>query len=127
MAHCPICRDNEVNEYLNSYDFASSMTSNKYYLLCCSKCGTAFTYPRPEEISDFYPRADLLFPFHQKTAEQLIKKRGIFYSHWLGLITRLQQFLKPGMKLLDVGCGYGAFLKLAADYGWKVWYLPAIR
>ena len=84
----------------------------------CSSCGVYFLSPRvPEsEIGRYYP---VSYPCYQEDRHPpLVRKLA-----WaLGLAVRkrriIERFLRGG-KILDVGCGYGFFLRTLAGGSWE--------
>jgi 2-polyprenyl-3-methyl-5-hydroxy-6-metoxy-1,4-benzoquinol methylase len=89
-------------------------------LVRCSRCGLAFTNPRPtEEALEYVYSAE---NYVARTASAVYcltgeASRGGFSSS-LNLLTTM---VRPPVQLLDVGCGTGHFLELASRIeGWEV-------
>jgi len=84
-------------------------------LVKCKQCGLVFRNPRPsyEVIKEYY-KEDYSNIFHEEKIKSY--REGIF-RHFLAKAIKS----KAGGRLVDVGCGYGAFLKLAKDQGWEVY------
>lgn len=82
-------------------------------LVKCTECGLIFRNPRPsyETIKEYY-KEDYSNIFFEEKIKSF--RKGIFH-HFLSTL------IKGEGKLLDVGCGYGIFLKLAKDQGWDVY------
>jgi len=79
-----------------------------YRLQRCGACGLVFSEPREPVGPDWYETAAPL-----RAAE----KRSATVADW-----RFERFLDAGLppgKVLDVGCGDGAFLALARERGWS--------
>lgn len=86
------------------------------YIVRCKDCGLVFKNPRPleseilEEIS-----TDRILPEHKKEV-WYDSKIHLFKSN----LRRLERYIPKKGRLLDLGCGYGIFLKMAKDSGWQV-------
>jgi SAM-dependent methyltransferase len=79
-----------------------------YRLYRCGTCGLVFSEPRDPMSQEWYEKAAPL---------RVQELRAAPKSDW-----RFRRFLDAGLapgKLLDVGCGGGGFLALAAERGWK--------
>jgi SAM-dependent methyltransferase len=119
---CPICSSKE--------------TVHKFYLKpvtirACRDCGHRFQYPPPSENL-----LDSIFAGLYNGDLRIIRE---YFPEWEGFYTgrkedlnttrcseilqrRLclaERFIDPG-ELLDIGCGFGQFLQLARDRGWKI-------
>jgi len=103
---CIICGDERLVKRLKPFGGA---------LVRCTECGLVFRNPRPsyETIKEYYKE-----DYSNIFCEEKIKsyREGIFLRFLAKAIKG-----KVGGRLLDVGCGYGAFLKLAKDQGWEVY------
>jgi len=107
---CPICRDKAmVKEYFKD---------DRVRLEKCSVCGLIFQNPQKEmeELSkETYDRAyyDTYYPEDAKY--EMAKKQ---YDLRLQRLEDLREGKKG--KILDLGCGRGAFLEAAKNRGWEV-------
>ena len=99
---------------------------NAIALVRCRHCGLYYLNPRPSSealrrmyASTYYPpTADL-----KKRSEELWGPELPWTWASMALFTDVAkhlQTLKPGGRALDVGCGYGIFLKVLADHGFVV-------
>ncbi|MEE9118704.1 MAG: class I SAM-dependent methyltransferase [Calditrichia bacterium] len=81
----------------------------------CVKCGLVYRNPRP-------PEDELLSHFASDEVSGQHKK-AVWYDAKIKLfeknLRKIEKLSSKG-RLLDVGCGYGTFLKMAADMGWRV-------
>lgn len=93
-------------------------TDYQGFQLCqCQKCGLEFVNPRPnfDELSDkvysdnYFPARDAS---SKRTAESVY-----YFGRQLSNFKRLLG--RPG-KILDIGCGNGAFLDFAREAGWEI-------
>lgn len=106
---CRFCKSKEVSTFLNLIDFK---------LLKCSSCQIIFVDPFPsaslqkEANRELYGRQMVQKEYWEKLPQ--LKKRA------KKMVAELQKFKKTG-KLLDIGCGFGLFLKMAKEAGFKVY------
>ncbi len=86
------------------YSKTDPVTSLDFNLVAC-KCGMAFVNPMPtkDSIPALYP-------------EDYQKDKDVDVAKFRQLLDFLPS--RPNGSLLDIGCGRGDFLKLAADAGW---------
>ena len=104
MIKC-ICCDSKIIE-------PSIPSLNGFYL--CRRCGLIF-----QSEADIIARCNnIVLHYHAKDPHEAvaISKKAFFEFtlNYLGLKINLQD-----KKILDVGCGYGYFLKMALKKGWK--------
>ena len=99
-----------------------SVSGEKFQLLLNKEFGFLETTPQPslEKLSSYYESEDYIS--HTNSKRNLFEKayhiiRNISLKRKLKLINSFQSEEK---KMLDIGCGTGAFLKTAKDNGWQV-------
>jgi SAM-dependent methyltransferase len=103
---CPACegaRDLALVE-----EWRDPVAGAAYRMHRCGTCGLVFSDPRDQVGSDWYAKAA---PLRAK------EERPPASGDW-----RFQRFLDAGLppgRVLDVGCGDGGFLFLAAARGWR--------
>ena len=78
----------------------------------CRQCGLGHTRPTPEDLKRYY-KPGYHGDRHSFSAEHCVRRR----LRWLHQVSGRAQ----GKKLLDIGCGEGAFLLAARRTGWQVW------
>jgi SAM-dependent methyltransferase len=129
-AHCAICDGLLADE--------PCAISGTYHYRRCRGCGTAQLDPQPsaEELGRFYegyhasldrgydryePRTAEDFPAKAALIRSLLRPREV-----VGAAQRVSQSTAPGSvqseaqpRLLDVGCGSGAFLRTATESGFR--------
>lgn len=117
---CPVCGNGAFSLYLTCEDYLVS--NQKFTIQQCKKCGFRLTNPRPDERSiGAYYKSDQYVSHNDKsgglvnTAYRLV--RDYTLRSKLSLINKLNG--KPG-RILDVGCGTGAFLEICRNGGWQV-------
>lgn len=118
---CPICHNSEFSFVFSATDFLISGQS--FDVVECHGCGVRMTEPIPDEVEmpryynsrDYCPHSELSSGTFEKTysliRKVMIARKRKFIESDLGL--------KPG-RLLDVGCGSGAFLNEMRQAGWEV-------
>lgn len=105
--NCNLCGSN------NTKILISRGPSN---IVRCKKCGLVYENPRDSE--------DELLN-HFISDEILIQhKKDVWYESKIKIfkknLKRIEKYLPNKGMLLDIGCGYGTFLKMAKDSSWQV-------
>ncbi len=102
---CPLCEGIEERWLLSERGLD---------IVCCQRCGHVYVNPCPteEELKAFYQH---YFPPESSAlwAEQML---GVFRREGVDWLRRRR--VRPG-RVLDVGCGYGFFLRQLKDRGWQ--------
>lgn len=118
---CPVCRSAEVNPLLTVTD--STVSKEDYTIWQCGHCSLRFTqdvpaadaigpyYKSPDYISHTNTSEGLINMLYQSVRKYTLKQKAKFIASQTGVI---------GGKLLDVGCGTGAFLNVMKKEGWEV-------
>ena len=118
---CPVCSSFNTVHYLSVKDFTVSLET--FELLKCSNCSFVFTGspPSKSEIGRYYQSTSYISHTDSKkgifdNVYQLIRaitlkgKRKLIENELIG---------RKG-RILDYGCGTGAFLKEMVDNEWKI-------
>ncbi|ADB41486.1 Methyltransferase type 12 [Spirosoma linguale DSM 74] len=120
VTQCPVCGNTTFSPYLSCEDYLVS--NQKFDILECQRCSFRLTNPRPDSNSIVaYYKSDQYVSHNDNggglinTAYRLV--RNYTLRSKLNLINKLTG--KPG-KILDVGCGTGAFLQSCREGGWSV-------
>ena len=99
-----------------------SVSGEEFQLITNHKFGYLETTPQPslENLSSYYESEDYIS--HTNSKRNLFEKtyhiiRNVSLKRKLKLIN---SFNSEEHKLLDIGCGTGAFLKIAKDNGWRI-------
>lgn len=105
---CPGCRGPLKTLHPRAYGTSS--------LMQCTECATECLHPQPDDarLADIY--SDSYYDPWASESDPTVEpmKRGTF-SWLLGLHP-----LRPGSRVLDLGCATGFFLRLAAERGYEV-------
>lgn len=90
-------------------DISDSRTAERFSVYRCSHCGVGQTVPTPDDLVRYY--ASYHGNRHGISAAYCVRRR----------LRLLHQSARPlgGRRLLDIGCGDGAFLAAARKAGWQ--------
>jgi 2-polyprenyl-3-methyl-5-hydroxy-6-metoxy-1,4-benzoquinol methylase len=118
---CPVCENKNLRDVMVCKDFTVSHQS--FSILECATCSTRFTQhvPAQESIGPYYQSEAYIS--HSDTSKGLISKlyklaRRYTLQKKAKNVKRVSG-LENG-KLLDIGCGTGAFLHAMQTAGWQV-------
>jgi len=102
---CNLCQSDDTKKLY---------VKDSFNIVRCRKCGLVYVNPRPtlEELKELYKEKDA----HIDPA----REKDLFMHRFKRIIKTIERFKKKG-KLLDIGCSYGYFLKLAQGYGWETY------
>lgn len=120
VTQCPVCGNSSFAPYLICEDYLVS--NQRFEIQQCQQCSFRLTNPRPDKntIGAYY-KSDQYVSHNDSgggvinTAYRLV--RNYTLRSKLTLINQLAG--KPG-RVLDVGCGTGAFLQSCRQGGWEV-------
>jgi SAM-dependent methyltransferase len=118
---CPACSGRDIHEVLRVKDFT---VSGRVFPVChCDNCTLRFTQdvPGDMEIGAYYQSAD--YVSHTDTRKGLINKlyhlvRNLTLKSKRKLIEK--GFVGNAGRILDYGCGTGAFLHEMKQAGWEI-------
>jgi 2-polyprenyl-3-methyl-5-hydroxy-6-metoxy-1,4-benzoquinol methylase len=118
---CPVCQSRDINPLLTVTDY--TVSKEEYVIWQCGSCSLRFTQDVPSEttIGPYYKSPDYIS--HTNTSKGLINK--LYQSVRKYTLEQKSKFIAAqtgiiGGKLLDVGCGTGAFLAAMKKEGWEV-------
>jgi 2-polyprenyl-3-methyl-5-hydroxy-6-metoxy-1,4-benzoquinol methylase len=118
---CPLCNSECASVLLEAADAAPGASGLWFPVAQCQDCGLCYTNPRPSEntIGQFYQEN---YPPHCKIAKAHKRSPGAWWRLWRN--ARIDPFEKEPVhgqgRLLDFGCGNGAFLERMKAQGWIV-------
>jgi SAM-dependent methyltransferase len=141
VAACDLCGGRRFAPERTSRDLVERLVAGRHRLVRCRDCGLCFLHPRPrpEEVSrlypaDYAPHADA--PARPPARWQILAgARGARPSLFGRLRVRFGQqrtFLpiprwQGQGRILDVGCGSGAFLDTMKQLGWETHGCDAVE
>lgn len=122
-APCPLCGREESEIVLEAQD-PSSESGLIFSVVQCRDCGLKYTNPRPHVdcIGRFYPSD---YKPHRKRPKPPRRPSRLAWLTGHDCPERRGELPCPPGRLLDFGCGSGAFLARMADRGWQVTGLDA--
>jgi len=122
---CPACGAREGDVIAEGVDFEYHVTDDVFHMVQCKECGVIYLNPRPaiEELGRIYPLSYVPYHFAEAlngltgTARNfLLKRRAVAFRRLVGNEARI----------LEVGCGNGAFLLLMRRFGSSGWELAGV-
>lgn len=121
IAKCPVCKHTDFAFVFAAID--GFVSGESFDVLECHHCGLRITQPVPDEkeMPRFYDAGDYA-PHSGLSSGTFEKTYGLVRKVMLGRKRKLierDMALKPG-RLLDMGCGEGAFLNEMRHAGWNV-------
>ena len=105
---CVVCGDPLASRFPDVLD---PLTGERFSIHRCVRCGLGHTVPPPEDPGRYYP------------PEYYGNRHGITSRYCASRRLRFTEAAVPGggrKRLLDIGCGDGAFLLAAKGAGWEV-------
>lgn len=119
LDECPSCKHTKLSNYLICKDH--SVSGESFALVKCEKCQLIFTNPRPEagSIAMYYESTNYIS--HTDHANNLVNLAyKLVRSITLRQKLKLIQSFTQAKKLLDFGCGTGAFLKYCQAHHYQI-------
>lgn len=105
-------------------DFEDRLEKNGYRVRRCRACGLTQLNPLPSDEAlralyedEAYFESSESDRGYGRYAEQEAEYLATFAEE----VRHIQRFMPPPARLLDFGCGYGYFMRAAAEAGFDVW------
>lgn len=111
LERCPVCDASAIRASYSHVDDRAA----RWHMWECSECTHGFLNPQPHwaELSPYY--ADPYPPYAPSHASDRQEEAVISDAVRTGMLRHAS--VRKGIRLLDVGCGGGYFLRLAAQLG----------
>jgi SAM-dependent methyltransferase len=124
---CNCCGADETSPVLTGRDLLHGLPG-EFALVQCTRCGLIYMNPQltSEELKAYYPED---YEAHVGTTKQRLGRlRRLDYEYGIEKRYRaIMRYTDTG-RMLDVGCGTGAFLQGMKERGWKVEGIePSVR
>ncbi len=89
---------------------------NHYKFVRCLNCGLVYMNPIPEneELNNIYDH------YHQRNGKGADSWELMMKGNFKNTAKMIINKYPSGGRLLDIGCGYGHFLKIMSGYDWQV-------
>ncbi len=120
---CPLCGPQfDGEEVARGRDFEYDTTGEQEFrFVRCRGCGVIVLDPRPadDEIAGLYP--DDYGPYKFDELPALVRKGRDYVQR--RKVDVIRRHAKPDARVIDVGCGAGAFLRLLRSQGEPSWRL----
>lgn len=121
IINCPVCGHNKFETRLSVKDY--TVSSETFDIVECPQCSLRFTQQVPDEtqIGRYYQSEEYIS--HTDSKKGLFNKvyqlvRGVALGSKRQLVEKYTN--AQGKKMLDYGCGTGAFLQEMKQHGWAV-------
>ena len=118
---CPICNTTDIQQQLSAKDY--TVSQEKFAVWHCNACTARFTQdaPAPDAIGAYYASENYIS--HSDTKKGIINSLyHLVRKRTLGAKRRLvinETVILKG-RILDIGCGTGAFLDTMKEAGWSI-------
>lgn len=127
---CPVCDGKKVLPEQPVFDDRYGYPE-EFQLGRCTNCSHRMTLPRLSEADlpflygTYYPRKSLTPESVQEQAMSVKKRFSGLLRWWMGTDNQGQYKVRPGQKVLDIGCGSGVSLLEIEVLGGTAWGIEA--
>ena len=122
LVECNLCGQPDYTVLTHGRDFEYGTCPDEFELVQCTHCHHVYLNPRPHvmELDTIYP--EHYFPYHfDSLLNPLVKKARDIVQQ--SKAKAIQKYAGDHAKIIDIGCGGGAFLRILRDFGNKSWAL----
>ena len=119
---CPLCPDGAPTSIVaHGRDFEYATTEVEFTVVRCNGCGIQFLDPRPadEEIPGLYPESYIPYRMDELPAPVRAARDWVQSAK----VRAIAKYARTGCRILDLGCGGGALLRLLRRRGDASWRL----
>jgi 2-polyprenyl-3-methyl-5-hydroxy-6-metoxy-1,4-benzoquinol methylase len=119
LSNCPLCHSSNQESFLKGKDFF--LSNEDFEVFECHSCGFRYTNPRPEpdQLGAYYQSED--YVSHSDTRRGFVNNVYHYVKRYsLRRKFKLIASYKNTGKLLDIGCGSGAFPGFMQAKGFQV-------
>ncbi len=107
---CNLCGSSKSEYVTDGKDYLHNCTNQNFTFVQCLDCSHLYLNPRPK-----INQIDLIYPSDYSTYERQFGKKGTFLTFLKDFILvnrfkKIEKYLPKKPKILDIGCGDGAFL-----------------
>lgn len=103
--NCNICNTDETRMIT---------IQNNYRVVKCKNCGLVYVNPRPTQET----LIELYNDYHQRDGKDEYTWARLMQKNFSNVSALLNRRFPGKGKILDIGCGYGHFIKIMENYGW---------
>lgn len=127
---CPVCDGHKISFLREVYDDRYGHPE-LFKLVRCQDCGHIMTTPMPGEYElaslygTYYPRENINTTQVTNQAAKVTHTFSKIRRWWRGDDNNGQYYVRPGEKMLDIGCGSGLSLLEARKLGVEAWGVEA--
>ena len=115
LADCPICHSPDRTVW---YLSTPKLDGIRYQVVICRNCGHGYVANQPswEEMAPYYSAE--YSPYQEGHGAQRPDDEAVEEARRTGEFRHVA--IRPGMRILDIGCGSGYFMKIASRLGAEV-------
>jgi 2-polyprenyl-3-methyl-5-hydroxy-6-metoxy-1,4-benzoquinol methylase len=130
LTHCPVCGGANFLPWRNVHDDRYGHPGS-FHLAHCKACTHLMTLPRlnesdlPALYGTYYPRKALTSEMVAGQAAQVCVRFARLRRWWMGIDNQGQYLVRPGQRMLDIGCGSGVSLLEAQALGARAFGVEA--
>jgi len=118
---CPVCSSNNIRAFISAKDHTVSRES--FVVMACGDCTHLFTQdiPTAKHIGKYYASEDYIS--HSDTREGLVNR--LYHAVRKRTLNAKKNLVqnatgKRSGRIVDIGCGTGAFLSTMKHAGWSI-------